>query len=122
MTTEFKSLTAQGAIGAFLICKPGTADNTVVLATSSTDLLIGTSDSLDKVAGELVDLDMDAIAEVKLGAAVTRGALLTANATGQAVTAAPAAGVNARVIGVALKSGVAGDVITYLRGLSSLQG
>jgi hypothetical protein len=122
MTTEFKSFTAQAAIGAFLICKLGTADSTLVLAASSTDLLIGTSDSLDKVTGELVDLDVRPIAEVKLGAAVTRGAQLTSNAAGKAVTAAPGAGVNASVIGRALKSGAAEDVIPYLRANGTVQG
>lgn len=122
MTTEFKSLTAQAAIGGYLILKPGTADGTVALATSSADALIGTSDGLDKVTGELVDLDVRPVAEVKLGAAVTRGALLTANASAQAVPAAPAAGVNASTIGRALRSGVAGDVIPYLRSLGSVQG
>lgn len=122
MTTEFKSLKAVGAVGANLILKPGAADFTAVVATSATDLLIGSADGLDKADGEMVDLDVRPVAEVKLGAAVTRGQKLTANAAGKAVAAAPAAGSNVHVIGVAAKSGVADDVIPYYRALSVMQG
>jgi len=122
MTTEFKSLIAQAAVAGNLIVKPGTADFTVVPAAAATDLLLGTADSLDKVTGEMVDLDLRPTAEVKLGAAVTRGQWLTSNAAGKAIAAAPAAGSNVQVIGRALKSGAAEDVIPYLRSLGVIQG
>lgn len=122
MTTEFKSLAAQSAVAAFLILKPGTADMTVVPAAAATDLLIGTADSLDKAAGEMVDLDLRPIAEVKLGGSVTRGQPITSNAAGKGVAAAPAAGSNVRIIGFAAKSGVADDVIPYFRAPGVMQG
>lgn len=122
MTTEFKSLIAQAAVSGFLIVKPGTADFTAVPAAAATDLLLGTADSLDKDTGEMVDLDLRPIAEVKYGAAVTRGQPLTSNAVGRAVPAAPAAGSNVRIIGFALKNGVDGDVGSYLRAPGVLQG
>ena len=43
-------------------------------------------------------------------------------ANGQGVTAAPAAGVNNRVIGIAIVSGVSGDIIPVLLSVSTLQG
>lgn len=122
MTTEFKSLTAQAAVARFLILKHGTADGTVVPAAAATDLLIGTADGLDKAIGEMVDMDVRPVAEVKLGGAVTRGQPLTANAAGKAVVAAPAAGANVRLIGYAMKSGADGDVIPYIRALGVMQG
>ena len=122
MTTEFKSLAAQSAVAAFLILKPGTADMTVVPAAAATDLLIGTADSLDKAADEMVDLDLRPIAEVKLGGSVTRGQPITSNAAGKGVAAAPAAGSNVRIIGFAAKSGVADDVIPYFRAPGVMQG
>lgn len=122
MTTEFKSFIAQAAVAANLILKPGTADMTVVPAAAATDLLLGTADSLDKDTGELVDMDLRPIAEVKLGGSVTRGQPITANAAGRGVAAAPAAGANVRIIGHALKSGVDGDVIPYLRAPGVMQG
>lgn len=122
MTTEFKSLVAQSAVAAFLIIKPGTADMSAVPAAAATDLLLGTADSLDKATGEMVDLDLRPIAEVKLGGALTRGQPITANAAGKGVAAAPAAGSNVRIIGFALKSGVADDVIPYVRAPGVMQG
>jgi hypothetical protein len=122
MTTEHKSFAGQGAIAACSVLIFGTADNTVALATGSTSKIIGTSDNLDHTDGEMVDVEVRPMGEVKLGAAVTRGDRLTSNASGLAVTAAPAAGVNAQTFGIAAKSGVANEVIPYFRALSVLQG
>lgn len=120
--TEHKSFLAQAAVAGFLILKPGTADATVVPAAAATDLLIGTADSLDKATGEMVDMDVRPVAEVCLGGNVTRGQPITANAAAKGVAAAPAAGSNVRIIGFALKSGVADDVIPYLRAPGVVQG
>ena len=119
---QFRSVLAQAAIGAFLIIKHGTADNSAALATASTDLLIGTNEALTKDAGQMVDYPTAGTGEVALGAAVTRGDPLTADATSRAVAAAPAVGVNARIIGFALQSGVAGDVIDYQIAPGRIQG
>lgn len=119
---ENKSYAGQGAIGGFSVIAIGTADNTVTLATGPTSKIIGTSDALDHVDGEQVDLEMRPMGEVKLGAAVTRGDRLTSNASGLAVTAAPAAGVNAQTFGIAAKSGVLNEVIPYIRTLVVVQG
>lgn len=122
MTTEFKSLAAQSAVAAFLILKPGTADMTAVPAAAATDLLLGTADSLDKATGEMVDLDLRPIAEVRLGGAISRGQPITSNAAGKGVVAAPGAGSNVRIIGFAAKNGVAEDVIPYFRAPGVMQG
>lgn len=122
MSFDFKSQVAQAAVAAFLIVKPGTADNTVVPGAAATDLLIGTADGLDKASGEIVDLDLRPIAEVRLGGNVTRGQPITSNAAGKGVVAAPAAGANVRIIGFAMRSGVAEDVIPYLRAPGVMQG
>lgn len=119
---KFRSVLAQAAIGAYLVIKHGTVDNSAALATVSTDLLIGANEALAKDLGEMVDYPTDGTGEVVLGAAVTRGEPLTADATSRAVTAAPAAGVNARIIGFALQSGVAGDVIDYQIAPGRIQG
>lgn len=119
---RFRSYTAQAAIDPFLIVKPGTADGTVTLAAAATDLLIGTSDGLAKAIGESVDVATGDLHEVRLGGTVTRGQPLTANASGKAVVAAPGAGANVRIIGFADASGVAEDVITYIRDLGYMQG
>lgn len=122
LQSDFRGYTAQAAVGAYLIVKPGAADQTCVVAAAATDLLIGTSDSLAKSTGEVVDVACGELGEVLLGGTVTRGQPLTSNASGQAVVAAPAAGSNVRIIGFADYSGVAGDVIPYLRSLGVMQG
>lgn len=122
MTTEFNSLVAQSAVAPFLIVKPGTADFSAVPAAAATDLLLGTADSLSKDTGEMVDLDLRPIAEVRLGGPISRGQPITSNAAGKGVVAAPAAGSNVRIIGFAAKSGVGEDVIPYFRALGVMQG
>ena len=119
---QHRSLLAQAAIAAFLIVKHGTADNTAALATASTDAMIGTSDALGKDAGEMVDYPTAGTGEVRLGGAVTRGQPITADAASKGVAAAPAAGVNARIIGYALQSGVLDDVIDYQIAPGQIQG
>ena len=47
---------------------------------------------------------------------------MTTNASGLGVAANPAAGVNNRIVGVALTSGVSGDIISVSVSLSMLQG
>ena len=119
---QHRSLLAQAAIAGLLIIKHGTADNTCALATASSDALVGTSDSLAKEAGELVEFPTAGVGEVLLGAAVSRGQPLTADATSRAIVAAPAAGTNARIIGFAMASGVLGDVIDYQISPGYMQG
>lgn len=118
----FKSLKAEAAIAAFLIIKPGSADDTAVKAAGATDLLLGTADSLDTAAGDMVDLDLRPTSEVVLGGAVTRGQPITSDANAKGVYANPAAGVKHRIIGFALQSGVAGDVVGYLRAPGQITG
>lgn len=122
MTQYFRGYKAEGTVGAYRIVKHGSANQTCVVAAAATDKLVGTSDALAHVAGDLVDVDLRAVCEVVLGGTVARGDPLTSDASGAAVAAAPAAGSNVRIIGFADMSGVAGDVITYLRAPGVLQG
>lgn len=99
------------------------AADTVVQAAAATDLIIGVVD-LDGSSGDIVDVTLDGLAKVTCGGNVTRGQLLTADSAGKAVTAAPTAGVNARVGALALSSGVSGDIIDIivLHGLAQGEG
>jgi hypothetical protein len=110
---QHRSVLAQAAIAAFLIIKHGSVDNTAVPATAPSDLLLGTNDALGKASGEMVDYPVAGVGEVVLGGAVTRGQPITADAASKGIAAAPAAGANARIIGFALQSGVADDVVDY---------
>jgi hypothetical protein len=98
------------------------ADATVVQASAATDALIGVSDPNGAASGERLDVTLTGMAEIVLGGTVTRGALITADANGKGVAAAPSSGANNRVVGVALVSGVSGDVIDVLLSQGSVQG
>lgn len=107
---RFESYVAQAAVDAHLIVRHGTADGTCALATAATDALIGAADSLAKAIGEMVDVHVGDIGEVRLGAGVTRGAALTANAASKAIATTTTGN---RIIGYAEQSGAADDVIRY---------
>lgn len=117
-----KSYNAGGAIGARLIVKPGSNDYDVVAGAAATDLLIGVSTDIAAASGERVDVVQEGIADVKLGGSVTRGQPITSDGSGQGVVAAPAAGVNNRIIGFALISGSSGDVIPVQLAPGYMQG
>lgn len=108
-TKTFK--TGGVAISPYRIVKFGSADDTAAQAAASTDYLFGISNSLGGAAtDETLDIHMAGIAELEYGDTVTRGQPLTADSNGKGIPAAPGAGTNARIIGFAVKSGVAGDI------------
>ena len=118
-----KTYTAEGIINPARIVKFGAADYGVLQAAAVGDKLIGvTLPNITTASGESVDVIHEGIVELQLGGTVTRGDLLTSDASGQGTTAAPAAGTNNRVIGVALVSGVSGDIIPVLLSPGSFQG
>lgn len=104
-----KTLIAGAAVAARRIVKFGSGDTAVIQASDDADLMIGVSD-LGAASAEYCDVIVDGIALVEYGGTVTRGDLLTADSDGKAVAAAPAAKATSRVIGVAMISGVAGDI------------
>lgn len=104
-----KGFLAGGAIAAKRIVKFGSSDTAVVQASAATDSLIGVSD-LAAASGAQVDVVLAGVAIVEYGGNVTRGALLTADSNGKAVAAAPAATVSNRIVGIAMVSGVSGDL------------
>ena len=113
-TGLIKSFLPTAAIVAFSAVKFGADDNTIALATAASDLTIGFTNEIDVVAddvtkGNLVDVVINGIAEARSGAAITRGARLTVDSTGRVITAAPSAGTNAQIIGIALKSAASAD-------------
>lgn len=105
-----KTYFAAGAIPAARIVMLGANASTVTLANSATAASIGVSGNVPAdAAGEPLDVIMDGIAAVAAAGPITRGAAVTANATGQAVASTAGAGV--RIIGFALEDAVAGDII-----------
>ncbi|NCJ06678.1 DUF2190 family protein [Synechococcales cyanobacterium C] len=116
-----KNFAAGADIAPFRIVKFSTTDDLVVQAAAATDALLGVVE-LGAATGERVDVITHGIAEVEYGGTVTRGALLTSDTSGRAVAAAPATGVNNRIIGIAGVSGVSGDVGSVILYPGSIQG
>lgn len=106
----------------FLIAKPGADDDTFSQATASTEELVGVFQHTTAAAGDRIRLMLTGISRVKLGGTVARGDWITADSAGKGVKAAPAAGVNAAVIGKAMASGVAADIIPVLLAPGRIQG
>jgi hypothetical protein len=117
-----KGFLAGAAIAAHRIVKFGADDSHVVVGAAATDSLIGVSDLGATSAEDEVAVIMGGVAVVEYGGSVTRGGLLTSDATGKAVAAAPASGSNNRIIGIAMVSGVSGDLGSVLIMPGSVQG
>jgi hypothetical protein len=104
------------------IVKFGANDVTAIQAAAAADASIGVSDLGAAAIGDHVSVVMGQVAIVEYGGNVTRGAQLTSDADGKAVTAAPSAGANVRIIGTAMVSGVSGDLGSVFIAPSMLQG
>lgn len=117
-----RNYTAEAAIAAYRIVKPGASDGSVLQGAAATDALLGVCESVGPAIGERCDIVKAGIADVEFGGTVTRGAPVTSDANGKAVAAAPAAGSNVRVIGFAEVSAVAGDIAPILISPCVMQG
>jgi len=98
--------TAAGEIPARVLVKHGGNDGEATLATSASDAFLGVSADLARSAGQHVDVIRSGLTPVIYGAAITRGAPLTANASGYAIPA----NAGDQIAGFAEISGAAGDV------------
>lgn len=100
-----------------------TADGVVAQASAATDLSIGVSDqSADVPQGRRCDVHRSGLVEIEVGGAIPRGSKVTADANGKAVVAAPAAGSNVQIIGIAEKTWAAGDFGDFFLAPSVMQG
>ncbi|MBF0415602.1 MAG: DUF2190 family protein [Magnetococcales bacterium] len=116
------AFTAGATINPNRIVKFDATDSVVIQAAAATDAILGVANYLGAATGDRVDVCLVGLADVEYGGAITRGALLTSDANGKAVAAAPAAGVNNRIIGVAMVSGVSGDIAPVLINPNQVQG
>ena len=120
-----KTLTATAAaIEAYRIVKfDGTTKTSVLKAAAATDAPVGVSEGIDTAASGRVDVVLSGLAKVTAGAAFNPGAYLTSDASGRAVAAAPAAGTNNGIVGVAIEEATAaGDIVEILVAPQSRQG
>lgn len=120
--TFVKAYTAGGAINANSIVKYGASDYAVLQSGAVSDHNMGITTEVATVSGDRVDVVLGGIADLKLGGTVTRGDRITSDASGNGVTAAPAAGTNNWIVGIAVISGVSGDLIPVFVNQEVFQG
>jgi len=89
----------------------GASDHTVAQASAVTNVLIGIAERIGRQDNGQCDVIIEGIAEAEAGGNITRGDLLTVNASGQVV--AVSAGTDG-VIGIAMQSAASGDYIDVL--------
>lgn len=121
-----KTFTATASVNQARFVKFDADDRSVIQSAAAADFTIGVSDynpnGTAAASGERVDVQLTDIATVTYGGTVTRGQLVMSDASGRAITAAASAGANVRVCGVALVSGVSGDLGAVLLQPGSFQG
>lgn len=112
-----------GGVGQNRIVKFGAADGEVINSTAAADAHLGVCiQPSGAAAGARADVVVGGIAEIIAGGNVTRGGLVTSDASGYAVAAAPAAGANNRIVGIAMVSAASGDIFPVLLTQGSVQG
>ena len=121
-----KTYNAGGTVNHARFVKFDSDDRTVIQSAAAADFTIGVSDfspnATAAASGERVDVQLTDIATVTYGGTVTRGQLVISDSTGRAITATAAAGANVRTCGVAMVSGVVGDLGAVLLTPGSFQG
>lgn len=106
-------MSAGAAVEAGKIVKIGSADDTVIHAVDAAAACLGVAEH-DVDSGQQVTVQVDGVAWVIAGGAITRGDLVTAGAAGVGVAESAATGANAHYVGVALRSAVSGDQLPVL--------
>lgn len=86
------------------------ADNTVTLATSGTDDIIGVSDDVDVKAGNPVDVVLQGVCEVQFAGTLTYGKPFTAGTDGKATALDAEAETPENKAGITLKSVTADEI------------
>jgi len=95
---------------AYTIGKFGADDDTLSVASAATDNLIGIFQHITSAAADRVRVMLTGISRVKLGDTVTRGDPITSDASAKGVLGV----LGNNIIGFALASGVANDIIPLL--------
>ncbi len=105
--THWAPFKANAAIAARRIVEVLTSDGNVSQAAANDDAIIGVSGSRAVAANETVEVAVAGIVEVEYGGTIARGALLTADSDGKAVSTTAA---GKRIVGIAINSGVDNDI------------
>ena len=100
-----KKMVAGAALEEYQMVKLGTTDDQVLPCDDDDEVVMGVTLQKAKV-NEFVDVQIGGIAEVKYGATVARGAKVSPDASGHAITAVA----TGHVLGIATVAGVDNDI------------
>jgi hypothetical protein len=110
-----KTFLADGVVTKYRIITAGTNSGDVAIAADATAPLFGISTEVDVADNEHCDVFLPgSIADCYAGGNVTFGTLVTSDDAGAAVAATPAADTNSYYVGIAMATGVDGDIIPVL--------
>lgn len=90
------------------------ASGTVIPSVGADSFIGITVPQLTTQVGQRVDVVLVGIADAAAGGTITRGDLLTVDATGRMVTGVGFGSTGVRIIGIALESAVVGDIFPCL--------
>lgn len=106
-----KTFYADGTLEGRKLVTFGTGKLKVKQATAAADALIGVTTQIGSESNGRVDVIFSGITEVVAGGTISKGEVLTSDASGNVITATQAAD---RVIGISLEDVVVGDFATIL--------
>jgi hypothetical protein len=111
-----RAFEAQAAILPFKICKFSDVALSAKIATATvnTDPVVGVSGPMGSAIGDMQDITLTGLGLVTAGGTITAGALLTNDASGNAIVAVPTAGIFMSVIGKALEPAASSDVFSFI--------
>lgn len=102
-----KNFISGAAISSRRFVKHGASDDIAIQAAATSDAIMGVSDELGALtANESLDVYHTGSVEIEYGAIIARGQLLTSDANGKAIVATS----GNRIAGIAMVSGVPGDI------------
>jgi hypothetical protein len=107
-----KELSVSGSVNQYSLVKFASDDNTCEQASDSTAEILGVAQFAPTTDQPQVRIRMSGISWVVLGTGgCTRGNPITSDGSGNGVVAAPSAGTNAYIVGYAMGSGIAGQLV-----------
>lgn len=106
-----KTFYADGTLAGRKLVTFGTGKLKVKEANAASEPLIGITTQIGSQSNGRVDVIFSGITEATAGGAISKGAVLTSDASGHVVTASQAAD---RIIGIALEDAVANDFVSIL--------
>lgn len=104
------------------ITKFHTTENQHALGAAATDVLSGVAQSEPSSANKSLVVATEGISKVVAGGTIAIGDLITSDSAGKGVAAAPNAGTNNWIIGVALQVAATGEKFSVLLGVQRIQG